>query len=261
MPLLQTSHSQPSEASCHSMSIGRVPGSTGIQPTIVDAKGDLIVATAADSVSRQAVGSNNQTLYADSTQSTGVAWGASAKSALTAKGDLLTATAANTLSNLAVGTNGQVLTADSTTATGLKWAAVGQATAPTCTAYTNGNMSWTGGTAQNFTYTNEETDTDGFHNNSTNTDRMTIPSGLGGVYVITISYLLSGASSSYHYLQIQKNGANMNGTTVMSDPNGRGSLTIIAALAAGDYVTASLQESSTGTYYTERRFSITRVGL
>jgi hypothetical protein len=90
---------------------------------------------------------------------------------------------------------------------------------------------------------------------------MTIPTGLGGVYVVTISYLLSGAGSSYHYLQIQKNGANMNGTTVMSDPQGRGSLTIVAALVAGDYMTASLQQSGTGTFYTERRFSIVRVGL
>jgi hypothetical protein len=153
--------------------------------------------------------------------------------------------------------------ADSAESTGLKWAApsTGQAAAPTCTAYTNGNLTFTGGTALNLTYTSEETDTDGFHNNSTNTDRITVPSGFGGVYVITISYLISGAGSSYHYLQIQKNGANMNGTTVMSDPAGRGSLTIIAALAATDYVTASLQQSSTGTYYTERRFSATRVGL
>jgi len=181
-----------------------------------------------------------------------------------AKADLIVGTGADTFSRLAVGANNTVLTADSSVSpTGLKWAAsaTGQAAAPTCTAYTNGNLTYTGGTALNLTYTNEETDTDGFHNNSTNTDRITIPSTFGGVYVITISYLVSGAGSSYHYLQIQKNGANMNGTTVMSDPNGRGSLTIIAALAATDYVTASLQISSTGTYYTERRFSVTRVGL
>jgi hypothetical protein len=56
------------------MSIGRVPGATGIQPSIVDAKGDIIAATAADSVSRLAVGSNNQVLTADSATATGLKW-------------------------------------------------------------------------------------------------------------------------------------------------------------------------------------------
>lgn len=52
-----------------------------IPPTIVDAKGDLIAATAADTVSRLAVGSNGQVLIADSTAATGLKWG----SASTAK--------------------------------------------------------------------------------------------------------------------------------------------------------------------------------
>lgn len=56
------------------MSIGRVPGTTGIQPSIVDAKGDLIVATAADSVDRLAVGSANQVLTVDSSTATGLKW-------------------------------------------------------------------------------------------------------------------------------------------------------------------------------------------
>lgn len=56
------------------MSIGRVPGATGIQPSIVDAKGDLIVATAADSVDRLAVGSANQVLTVDSSTATGLKW-------------------------------------------------------------------------------------------------------------------------------------------------------------------------------------------
>jgi hypothetical protein len=45
-----------------------------IGSTIVDAKGDLIVATAADTVARQAVGSNGQVLVADSGVTNGVAW-------------------------------------------------------------------------------------------------------------------------------------------------------------------------------------------
>jgi len=45
-----------------------------INKTIVDAKGDLIAASAADTVVRVAVGTNGQYLKADSTASGGVAW-------------------------------------------------------------------------------------------------------------------------------------------------------------------------------------------
>ena len=45
-----------------------------INKTLVDAKGDLIVATAADTVSRLAVGTNDYVLTADSTADTGMAW-------------------------------------------------------------------------------------------------------------------------------------------------------------------------------------------
>jgi hypothetical protein len=45
-----------------------------IQNAIVDAKGDLIAATAADTPARLAVGTNGQFLTADSTAATGLAW-------------------------------------------------------------------------------------------------------------------------------------------------------------------------------------------
>jgi hypothetical protein len=48
--------------------------SNAIQNAIVDAKGDLIAATGADTPARLAVGTNGQVLIADSTAGTGLAW-------------------------------------------------------------------------------------------------------------------------------------------------------------------------------------------
>jgi hypothetical protein len=50
-----------------------------IQKTIVDAKGDIIVATASDAVDRLAVGTNGQVLTADSSTGTGLKWAAGGK--------------------------------------------------------------------------------------------------------------------------------------------------------------------------------------
>jgi hypothetical protein len=49
-----------------------------IAKTIVDAKGDIIAATAADTVSRLAVGANDTVLTADSSAATGLKWAAPA---------------------------------------------------------------------------------------------------------------------------------------------------------------------------------------
>jgi hypothetical protein len=59
------------------MTAGRIPSiEGGIQPTIVDAKGDLIAAVAADTPARLAVGANDTVLTADSSTATGLKWAA-----------------------------------------------------------------------------------------------------------------------------------------------------------------------------------------
>jgi hypothetical protein len=57
------------------MTVGRIPSvEGGIQPTLLDAKGDLIGATANDTPARLAVGGNNTFLRANSSAATGLEW-------------------------------------------------------------------------------------------------------------------------------------------------------------------------------------------
>lgn len=87
-----------------------------------NAKGDLFVATADDTVTRLPVGADGKVLKADSSEPEGVAWDdESGASPLTTKGDLYTYDTGD--ARLPVGTDGYVLTADSSEAKGIKWAA------------------------------------------------------------------------------------------------------------------------------------------
>lgn len=82
----------------------------GSAPTLINAKGDIIVGTADNAATRQAVGSNNQVLMADSAQTAGLKYAPEATATLTTTGDLLYASAANTLARRAIGSTGDVLT-------------------------------------------------------------------------------------------------------------------------------------------------------
>lgn len=72
--------------------------SNAIQNAIVDAKGDLIAATAADTPARLAVGTNGQVLTADSTAATGIKW-ATPASATTFAGCRVYMSAAQSIAN------------------------------------------------------------------------------------------------------------------------------------------------------------------
>lgn len=76
----------------------KLDAAAAIQPTIADAKGDIIVASAADTVSRVAVGTNGQVLTADSAEATGVKWATPSPSAITAVASASVLTAENTSS-------------------------------------------------------------------------------------------------------------------------------------------------------------------
>lgn len=61
----------------------KIGSAAAINPTIVDAKGDIIAATAADTVSRLAIGANATVLTADSAEATGLKWAAPTSGGLT----------------------------------------------------------------------------------------------------------------------------------------------------------------------------------
>lgn len=205
------------------MSIGRVPGATGIQPSIVDAKGDLIVATAADSVSR-----------------------------------------------LAVGTNNYVLTADSAEATGVKWATPGAANAVGCTAFTSTTQNTTQNVYTVINLNSEAFDTDGLHSTSTNTSRLTIPTGKGGYWLIN-AFAVIDASGNDVFLQVFKNGSVITGygqwDNRVAASNYGGAGYVIAGgsqtypLVAGDYIEIAVRTAkATGANCLNMTFSAMYLG-
>ena len=91
----------------------------------VTAKGDILAATASSTVTNLPVGSDGQTLVADSTQATGLKWSHDATeiplSTFTTKGDILAASASGTVTRVGVGAALQELIPDSTQTSGVRW--------------------------------------------------------------------------------------------------------------------------------------------
>jgi len=150
-----------------------------------------------------------------------------------AKGDLIVGTGADTFARLAVGTNGHTLVADSSTATGLKYQGFVGCFLKKTSQQTLTTFSYTA-----VTFTAEDIDTNGFHDNSTNTSRITIPSGYAGKYLFGAGAVTNAGDNTFN-MSFSKNGSNFNtlgGWKNLSSGQGNYGGTIIMDLAVGDFV-------------------------
>ena len=173
---------------------------------------------------------------------------------LTTKGDIIVATGNATLVRQGVGTNGQVLTADSTQADGVIWAtpATYSPTFVGCRVYNSSDVSISTSTSTTISFPSETFDTNGFHSTSTNTSRITIPTGYAGYYRIdSVGYWDGGANNLTNAnMRIYKNGSNAGIQSMPRADAYEGSSMVhinVLNLAVADYLEVVVTQYSGGT--------------
>jgi hypothetical protein len=178
--------------------------------------------------------------------------GAIQKTLTTTTGDIIYASSANTPARLGIGSSGQVL---SVSAGIPSWQTI--STSPTfkgCAVRASNSIS-----ASNDTWTFpvmdlEDFDTDNFHSTTVNPTRITIPSGLGGKYLVVGQLFWDQSSSGARNTQIYKNGSGVGWVNYAPTPTwgGGGSwpstpTVRILSLVAGDYLELAGMQQSGGT--------------
>ena len=154
---------------------------------------------------------------------------------------------ANTNTRLGIGSTGQILTV----AAGVpSWAAAPSSGFVGAIVYKSADQSINNGTWTLATWDSEVLDTNGYHDNSTNNDRLTIPSGKAGKYVITMNWVLNGGSSAVEsYFGL--NGAGSTLTYIGATGSGATkpfavTREIYLNLSVGDWVNMSILQASGG---------------
>lgn len=159
-------------------------------------------------------------------------------------GDLAVGSGANTAARLAVGTEDYVLTVVSGVPA---WA---QRTVVGVSVYNDGTQTLTNSTDTPVTFGAEEFDTDGFHDTGSDTDRLTVPAGLGGKYHVWGATNFAAHATGARFLSIYKNADASPIRQVGWNPDSSATfhlqLSSVVVLAAGDYIKLRAYQASGG---------------
>jgi hypothetical protein len=158
---------------------------------------------------------------------------------MTTRGDIIVRNASNVTARLGRGSASQVLTSDGTDVAWATPSAGGAAVG--AKVYNNTTQSLVNSTFTALALNAEEFDSDGFHDNSTNNTRLTVPSALGGKYLLNGGYNIAPGGASY-IARWRKNGSTYlrgearyaGGSGSISSPTIQCS--VVVDLAAADYV-------------------------
>lgn len=123
-----------------------------------------------------------------------------------------------------------------------------------CLVYNSGNQSINDNTPTAITFNSERTDPDGFHSTSSNTSRLTVPTGLGGLYQISGHIEFAGTTNDgSEMVLIRLNGGSYiarqgTGNVEKSGTAATTSLSVSTTyvLADGDYVELYAYQQQTG---------------
>jgi hypothetical protein len=194
-------------------------------------------------------GTTGQVLSKTSGTDLDFTWITPSTSPLTTKGDLYGYSTAD--ARIPVGSNGTVLTADSTESLGVKWATP---SAPSFSGavVSGGNLSTLAhDTLTTINFSTDVIDTDAYHDTSTNTSRITIPTGKSGKFLVySFGYRMANFTNSDGYIQIHKNGSGViTGYPGFSPSNGRPTWIVfgILDLVATDYLEVKVYQASGST--------------
>jgi len=166
---------------------------------------------------------------------------------MTTTGDIIYSSPGSTPVRLGIGSTGNVLTV----ASGVpSWAAPASGSSFVgCSVWASAEQSLTNNTNTILTFDSEDFDTDAFHSTSSNTGRITIPSGKGGKYKIDAFGNWANNSSGRRYMYLYKNGVEFAYTETIV-PSVASSLSwymnIVVSAVATDYFELRATQTSGG---------------